>query len=87
MENSDIANVGKRISLLRKSLGVQHQVEMAKMLDIDQKRYHVWEVGKGLIPISYAIKLRLLTGATLDYIYLGEMDGLSSNLIKKISSM
>lgn len=85
MRDPSVLAVGKRLALLRTVLYVENQVEMAKMLKIDHKRYHVWEVGKGLIPVPQAIEMRRLTGATLDYIYLGEMGGLSAELAKQLA--
>jgi DNA-binding XRE family transcriptional regulator len=81
-----VGAVGKRLALLRAVLGIENQAEMAKRLKIDPKRYHVWEAGKGLIPVHQAIELRRLTGATLDYIYLGEMGALSTKLSQQLTS-
>jgi hypothetical protein len=87
MRDPSVQAVGKRLALLRTVLDVENQVDMAKMLKIDHKRYHVWEVGKGLIPVPQAIEMRRLTGASLDYIYLGEMGGLSAELAKQLASL
>jgi hypothetical protein len=81
-----IRAVGERLALLRVVLGIDNQAEMARRLRIDPKRYHVWEAGKGLIPVPQAIELRRLTGATLDYIYLGEMGALSAKLSEQLTS-
>jgi hypothetical protein len=85
MSDPGIRAVGKRLALLRSVIGVENQVEMAKRLNIDPKRYHVWEAGKGLIPVPQAIQLHRVSGATLDYIYLGDMGALPVNLAKLLS--
>jgi len=84
MSDPYLKAVGRRLALLRGVLGIENQVEMGKCLKIDHKRYHVWEAGRGLIPVPQASEIRRLTGASLDYIYLGDMAALPQSLVKQL---
>jgi DNA-binding XRE family transcriptional regulator len=71
---------------LRAALLIQTQDDMADMLNIERSRYGNWESGLGLIPVIQAIKVREITGATLDYIYLGDVSGLTIRLAAALKS-
>lgn len=81
------AEVGKRLKLLRLAKGVKHQKPYADLLGATEGRYSHWERGWQIIPVEYAAKVSGLTGATLDYIYLGVSSGLSINLLSELMKL
>ncbi len=77
-------SVGVRLSLLRKAYGHKHQNTFAPLLDVKPGAYNHWETGKQIIPVEHAVKVCILTGATLDYIYLGKTSGLPLGLATEL---
>lgn len=79
---SDVSpqSVGDRLALLRKVREIPSQAEMARLIGCELKRYNHWERGRGQLPVEFAIEIAKLTGANLDYIYLGDMSALPKNL-------
>jgi transcriptional regulator with XRE-family HTH domain len=77
-------SVGERLSLLRKAYGHKHQNTFAPLLDAKPGQYNHWERGKQIIPVEYAARICILTGATLDYIYLGKTSGLPMGLASEL---
>jgi DNA-binding XRE family transcriptional regulator len=59
---------------------------MANLIGAEPKQYNHWENGHQIIPVSFAVKLCGLTGATLDYIYQGNTSSLPMHLISYLSS-
>lgn len=76
--------IGERLRFLRQAKGVKHGVTMAKMVGVSQSRYSNWENGIGVPPVEFAIKICQLTGANLDYIYLGNASSLPMHLAKPL---
>ncbi|CAJ0890953.1 hypothetical protein AMST5_04093 [freshwater sediment metagenome] len=74
--------VGTRVEALRLAFGLPSQGEMADMLRVETGTYNHWTTGKALIPVPAAIRLCELTGATLDYVYRGDVSGLPIRLIR-----
>lgn len=72
--------IGNRLRFLREAKGVKHQTVMAKLVGASQSRYSNWENGIGVIPVEFAVKICSLTGATLDFIYVGNLSSLPMNL-------
>lgn len=77
-------SVGERLSLLRKAKGHKHQNTFADLIDAKPGQYNHWERGRQIIPVEYAVKVCIHTGATLDYIYLGKTSGLSMGLATEL---
>lgn len=77
-------SVGERLSLLRVAKGFKYQKAFADLLDANPGQYNHWERGRQVIPVEYAVKVCILTGATLDYIYLGKTSGLPIGLASKL---
>ena len=87
MENdTSLKAVGERLRLVREARGFAHQGAFAKLLDVGQSRYANWEQGLHAIPYEFAIRVHSKTGATLDYLYRGDVSGLPSSLLQEISS-
>lgn len=78
--------VGHRLMLLRKAKGFEHQNVWATLLDAKPAQYNHWERGRQVIPVEFAVKVCSLTGATLDYIYLGNASALPMYLVSAINS-
>jgi transcriptional regulator with XRE-family HTH domain len=56
---------------LREAYGYS-QSKMGNMISVTAVAWNMWEAGKRRIGIDAAIALHQKTGATLDWIYLGE---------------
>ena len=79
--------IGKRLRLLRQAKGVKHGITMAKMIGVSQSRYSNWENGIGVPPVELALEICKLTGATLDYIYIGNRSSLPMHLASTLFEM
>lgn len=75
--------IGNRLRFLREAKGVKHQTVMAKIVGASQSRYSNWENGIGVIPVEFAVKICSLTGATLDFIYIGNVSSLPMHLASR----
>jgi len=60
--------------------------EFAALADVPPKSYSQWESGDFRISIEGATKLGARFGTTLDFIYLGRIDTLPTNLAKAVAS-
>lgn len=78
--------IGNRLRFLREAKGVEYQTVMAKLVGASQSRYSNWENGIGVIPVEFAVKVCSLTGATLDFIYIGNASSLPMYLASKWSA-
>lgn len=86
MEEHPHAEIGRRIRALRQKLGYT----MADFADVNgwQRTQLVnWETGHRRITVDAAALLRSRYGVTLDWIYLGNSDGLSQSLAKSLASI
>lgn len=78
--------VGKRIERLRAAWGGgESQNALAKKLGVSPTRLNNWVVGDNLLPVPYAYKLKLLTGATLDWLYCGDVSSLPKRLSEALA--
>ena len=82
--NCDSKSIASRVKALRKSLGIELRQPFADMLGVSVGRYNHWETGRQIIPVEYAAEVCAMTGATLDYIYLGKHSYLPLDLIVKL---
>jgi|SRR5208283_2829391 len=74
--------VGRRLKALRKVGGFNNQKAFAEIIGVTAARYNHWEKGgQHRLPVEYAIKIMALTGAELNYIYLGEVRGIPASLV------
>lgn len=58
---------------------------MAKAIGAEHRQYHVWEKGRGKIPVAYAVRMKEIFGITLDFIYAGDLNGMPSSIGNIIS--
>lgn len=77
---------GNRLKALREAKKIGSQATFAKLIGASTNAYNNWETGFRLLPVSYAIKICAQTGATLDYIFRGDIGSLPTNLAMLLSS-
>src|SRR6187455_3060391 len=78
--------VGERISLLRQAKSWQ-QKTLAEMIGegLTPQKLNNYEKGRDLIPVHFAARLAILTGAGFDFIYRGMMGNMPGELAEKIT--
>ena len=81
----DAKSIGHRLMAFRLANKFNTQAEMAKAIGAEHRQYHVWEKGRGKIPVAYAVRMKEIFGVTLDYIYAGDLNGLPSSIRHVIS--
>src|SRR3954452_21296351 len=80
--------VGERISLLRHAKSWQ-QKTLAEMIGegLTPQKLNNYEKGRDLIPVHFAARLAVLTGAGFDYIYRGMMGNMPGDLAEKVARL
>ena len=88
LTEADDTEVQGRLRLLRLAVG-RSQVALADLLQngMTSQKWNNYERGRDRIPVDVAIRLCVVTGANLDYIYRGIMGSLPSDLIQKIQEV
>jgi transcriptional regulator with XRE-family HTH domain len=81
------SEVGARIEKIRIACGLGCQSAFGERLGVTPTRINNWATGRILFPVEFAVKLRELTGVTLDYIYCGDPSGLPLRLADTLSSL
>jgi len=79
-------SIAKRLRGIREGLGLGNQAVLAARLGATVNQYNNWETGTAKIPVSYATRLCVLTGVTLDYIFRGEVSALPVRLVTLLPS-
>lgn len=74
------ADIGRRLIALRQALGF-NQSAFAQLVEISQPAINNYERAIRRPEIDVAIKIQMRTGATLDWIYLGDRSGLPGRLL------
>ena len=62
------------------------QTDFARSIGLKQNTYNSYETGSRKCSIQTAIDIRLIHGATLDYIYMGREDGLTVNRVRELAA-
>ena len=80
--------VGERISLLRQAKSWQ-QKTLAEMIGegLTPQKLNNYEKGRDLIPVHFAARLAILTGAGFDFIYRGMMSNMPGELAEKVARL
>ena len=78
--------IGERVDLVRLRFTDMSQVEWSAYLGVSTGRYNNWKAGRRRITLDTAQKLCADYGLSLDYIYMGKLDGLSINARNMLSS-
>lgn len=81
-----LADVAARLKLVRRVYGVHSQRELAAMLGIKPSRFGQYEAALHLIPVPMAIRLCDMFGVTLDWIYRGDVSGLTAAVRADLAS-
>lgn len=79
----DKEEVGARLRGLREALG-QSAKDFATSLGVAQNTWSQWETGKRMADLIAMSRVWEMTGATLDYIYLGRTDTLPLDLAQRL---
>ncbi len=82
---TDLDSIAHRLEITRAALGLS-QAEFADAAGIARNTYNQWERGKGRPQLDGAIALCRAFNLTLDWIYFGDMNGLSYQLAQKLTS-
>lgn len=82
---TDLDSIANRLEITRAALGLS-QAEFADAAGIARNTYNQWERGKGRPQLDGAIALCRAFNLTLDWIYFGDMNGLSYQLAQKLTS-
>lgn len=75
--NDDIA---RRLTVLREALKY-NQSAFANLIEVSQPAMNNYEAGLRRPALEVAIKIRIKTGVTLDWLYLGQREGLPGRLL------
>jgi transcriptional regulator with XRE-family HTH domain len=80
--------VGERITLLRHAKSWQ-QKTLAEMIGegLTPQKLNNYEKGRDLIPVHFAARLAILTGAGFDYIYRGMMSNMPGELAETVAKL
>ena len=80
--------VGERITLLRQAKSWQ-QKALAEMIGegLTPQKLNNYEKGRDLIPVHFAARLAILTGAGFDFIYRGMMGNIPGDLAEKVAKL
>jgi transcriptional regulator with XRE-family HTH domain len=74
------ADIGRRLVALREALNL-NQSAFAQLIEVSQPAVNNYERAIRRPDLDVGIKIQLKTGATLDWLYLGDRSGLSSRLL------
>ena len=80
------ADVGRRLSLVRRALGLNQQ-EFGARAGLSQPQYNQFETGKRRLTIEAALQLCHVYALTLDYLYRGDPSGLPYKLANAINEI
>ena len=84
MENVDPKAAAERMKTIRKAKGIKSQTAMAKLIGAEINQYNNWERGVAIMPVTFGIRFAAFTGASLDYIYLGDMSNMPMSLVQHL---
>lgn len=75
-------NVGKRVRWVREYFKIDSQVKFAKILGLSRSsNVNNWETGYSMLTRDAAITISQLYGITLDFLFLGKLDGMSADMV------
>ena len=74
--------IGNRLRRVREQFSELNRREWAEAHNFNRTQYTNWENGTRRIPVDMAEALCRKYGLTLDFIYLGRVDGLSESASK-----
>ena len=75
---------GQRLKGVRLAAGYGKQKELADALGVAAGTYSKWELGDRRPPNHILARIKELTSATADYLFLGDLFGLPVHLYRKV---
>lgn len=84
---TSVPAIGDRLKLTRKALGYTQQFMGHLIGASSHSTWNNYEMGKRRISIEHALQLCSATGATLDWIYRGNIASLPADLAAKIQAV
>ncbi len=85
-ERKEYPDIAARLGTLRRAYSEDTRKDWAERHGFNATQYTNWENGARRIPLEASEKLVKLYGLTLDWIYLGRVDGLSDTARRALSS-
>jgi transcriptional regulator with XRE-family HTH domain len=82
-----LADIGMRLQALMEALGFKRQAAFAQLIDVSQPGLNNYLKGLRRPDLDVAMRIQSKTGATLDWIYLGDRSGLPARLLEKIPDL
>lgn len=76
--------IGTRLRALRLALGFAKQKDFAAEIGVEKNTYNPWEKGSRALTFEGACLIRRRFKIPLDYLFFGEIDGLSVRLRDRI---
>lgn len=67
-----VREVGQRLLWLRQAVA-DNQTQAARVVDVDQSTFSLYEKGERLIPAHVAMRMCDAWGVTMDYLYAGKL--------------
>ena len=89
MADTDTKEIGKRLATIRRALKLSQKVMAFRIGETQEggpQKWNNWERGRDKIPVPAAIKVCIVSGADLDYIYRGLMGGLTDEFTAKLDN-
>lgn len=76
--------VGRRIRALHLALGWNSR-QFATMISVAPQKLNSWEMGDVMVPIAAAIKIAVVTGTNIEFVYQGRLDRIEPDLAVKVA--
>jgi len=85
-DNTKPEAIGKRIVRLRKALEWPTAIAFASFVDVSPQQLSNYEKGRARPDIDAGFRICQKTGVTLDWLYRGDVSGLSISLLQLLES-
>jgi transcriptional regulator with XRE-family HTH domain len=82
-----LADIGMRLQALMNALEFKKQSTFAHLIEVTQPALNNYLQGVRRPDLDVAMRIQAKTGATLDWIYLGDRSGLPSRLLEKLPDL
>lgn len=76
--------IAERVQRVREAFGVS-QADAARIAGVSLSTWNGWETGYARLSLDGARRLKAAWGISLDYLFEGDISGLSASLIKSLS--
>jgi transcriptional regulator with XRE-family HTH domain len=79
--------IGERLRLLAKAVGVKHDHEIAEAIGVGRTNWGNWRRGEILLPPAVARQLKERYGCAFDWLYLGERSNNTSQFNERLDAV